>query len=159
MLLKSVQYGFYLHIHLLHLPWEFLKFKGWVLFIYMLIHHPCEAFVEQNKLHHYQVLLCGRFHFPKAATTISLLLHLLLCRDLPLSITSLVCLLLNLGRFLAASSNEMGAETMLCDFQGWDMNVEAALALFPGTPLFASLELLYRKEVRLRGEAKARCSV
>lgn len=72
-------------------------------------------------------LLCGRFEFPKAATAISLLLRLLLRGDLALSITSLVRLPLNPGRFLAASPRHaMGAGTMLCDFQGWDIKDRAA---------------------------------
>lgn len=90
------------------MPWEFLKFKDWVLFIRMLIHHPSEAFVEQNKMYHYQVLLCDRFYFPKAATTISSILQLLLQCDLALSVKSLVSLLLNLGRLVTVSTNDMG---------------------------------------------------
>lgn len=112
MLQKSVRYGFYLYLHLPHWPWEFLKFKDWVLFTRMLIHHPSEAFVEPNKLYHYQLLLCGRFRSPKTATTISSILHLILRGDLARAIRRLVSPNLNLGR-LVTTTREMGGNDAL----------------------------------------------
>lgn len=121
------------------MPWGFLKFKDWVLFIYMLAHHPQKHWLSRTSC------ICLRFYIPKAVTTISPIPHLF-----QHSLT------LHLHSCCTVSNNRMGAQRMPCGSQYRALEADFMSKFSSGSLHGQSLTTLgspSQKEVTLREEA------